>query len=47
MLVSFLKKEHFVPSVQSDELAFGVDGLVIWLSFEWFTLSRLFFTRFK
>ena len=30
MKYSFLKKEHFVPSVQIDDLA-------IWLSFEWIT----------
>ena len=29
MLYSFLKKEHFVPSVQGDDFASGVDNLVI------------------
>ena len=29
MLYSFLKKEHFVPSVQRDDFASGVDNLVV------------------
>ena len=29
MLYFFLKKEHFVPSVQRDDFASGVDDLVI------------------
>ena len=29
VLYSFLKKEHFVPSVQRDDLTSGVDNLVI------------------
>ena len=29
MLYSFLKKEHFIPSVQMDDFASGVDNLVI------------------
>ena len=29
MLYSFLKSEHFVPSVQRDDFASGVDNLVI------------------
>ena len=29
MLFSFLKKKHFVPSVQRDDFASGVDNLVI------------------
>ena len=29
MLYSFLKKEHFDPSVQRDDFASGVDNLVI------------------
>ena len=29
MLYSFLKKEHFVPSVQRDNFASGVNNLVI------------------
>ena len=29
MLYSFLKKEHFIPSVQSNDFASGVDNLVI------------------
>ena len=29
MLYSNLKKEHFVPSVQRDDVASGVDNLVI------------------
>ena len=29
MLYSFSKKEHFVPSVQRDDFASGVDNLVI------------------
>ena len=29
MLYSFLKKEHFVPSVQRDDSVSGVDNLVI------------------
>ena len=36
----FLKKEHFVPSVQREDFASGVDNLVT-------SLSRPFFTRFK
>ena len=36
MLYSFLKQEHFVPSVQRDDFATGVDNLVIWLSYEYF-----------
>ena len=36
VILFFKKKEHFVPSVQRDDLAFGVDNLVIWLSYEWF-----------
>ena len=48
MLYSFVKKEHFIPSVQRDVFASGVDNLVILLSLiSSFTLSRLFFTRFK
>ena len=30
----FLKKEHFIPSVQRADFASGVDNLVIWLSYE-------------
>ena len=29
MLYSFLKKEHFVPSVQRDDFSSGVDNLAI------------------
>ena len=29
MLYSFLNKKHFVPSVQMDDFASGVDNLVI------------------
>ena len=29
MLYSFLKKEHFVPSIQRDDFASEVDNLVI------------------
>ena len=29
MFYSFWKKEHFVPSVQRDDFASGVDNLVI------------------
>ena len=29
MLYSFLKKEYFLPSVQKDDFASGVDNLVI------------------
>ena len=29
MLYSFLKKEHFVPRVQRDDFASGVDNLLI------------------
>ena len=35
-----VKDEHFVPSVQREDFASGVDNLVT-------SLSRLFFTRFK
>ena len=36
MLYHFLKKGHFVPSVQRDDFASGVDNFVIWLSYKWF-----------
>ena len=36
MLYSFLKKEHFVPSVQRDDFASGEDNLVTELSYELF-----------
>ena len=36
MLYSFLKKEQFVPFVQRDDFASGVDDFVIWLFYEWF-----------
>ena len=29
IILFFLKKEHFVPSVQRDDFASGVDNLVI------------------
>ena len=30
------KKEHFVPFVQIDDFASGVDNFIIWLVYEWF-----------
>ena len=48
MLYSFLKSEHlFLPSIQMNDFASGVDNLVIKSLMSSFTLLRLFFTRFK